>query len=99
LSSGFGKFDLKKPQIVADTRPWRDPEAKPFVRIRNVTKTFGDVYAVDDVSLDIYKGELFCLLGGAGAGKSILLRMLAGVATVTSSTIESDGLNMADVAT
>ena len=68
----------KKPQIAADTRPWRDPAAKPFVRIRNVTKKFGDVYAVNDLSLDIYKSELFCLLGGSGSGKSTLLRMLAG---------------------
>ena len=40
----------KKPQIAADTRPWRDPNARPFVRIRNVTKKFGDVAAVSDVA-------------------------------------------------
>jgi putrescine transport system ATP-binding protein len=88
----------KKPQLAADTRPWRDPAAKPFVRIRNVTKKFGDVAAVDDLSLDIYQGELFCLLGGSGSGKSTLLRMLAGFETPTSGTIEIDGQDMANVA-
>src|SRR3546814_17111670 len=84
----------KKPQIAADTRPWRDPAAKPFVRIRNVTKKFGDVAAVSDVSLDIYKGELFCLLGGSGSGKSTLLRMLAGFEQPTAGRIEIDGQDM-----
>ena len=88
----------KKPQIAADTRPWRDPNAKPFVRIRNVTKKFGDVYAVNDLSLDIYKSELFCLLGGSGSGKSTLLRMLAGFEEPTSGTIEIDGQDMTSVA-
>jgi putrescine transport system ATP-binding protein len=89
----------KKPQLAADTRPWRDPAGnKPFVRIRNVTKKFGDVAAVADVSLDIYKGELFCLLGGSGSGKSTLLRMLAGFEEPTSGRIEIDGQDMTGVA-
>jgi putrescine transport system ATP-binding protein len=88
----------KKPQLAIDTRPWRDPDAKPFVRIKNVTKKFGDVYAVSDVSLDIYKSELFCLLGGSGSGKSTLLRMLAGFEEPTSGTIEIDGQDMTHVA-
>ena len=87
----------KKPQIAADTRPWRDPNVKPFVRIRDVTKKFGDVLAVSHVSLDIFKGELFCLLGGSGSGKSTLLRMLAGFEELTSGTIEIDGQDMAGV--
>jgi putrescine transport system ATP-binding protein len=87
----------KKPQIAAETRPWRDPAAKPFVRIENVTKKFGDVYAVSDVSLDIYKGELFCLLGGSGSGKSTLLRMLAGFEEPTAGRIEIDGADMTGV--
>ncbi|WP_172124458.1 MULTISPECIES: polyamine ABC transporter ATP-binding protein [unclassified Devosia] len=88
----------KKPQIAADTRPWRDPAAKPFVRIKDVTKRFGDVYAVNEVSLDIFQGELFCLLGGSGSGKSTLLRMLAGFEQPTSGTIEIDGQDMTEVA-
>jgi putrescine transport system ATP-binding protein len=88
----------KKPQLAIDTRPWRDPNAKPFVRIKNVTKKFGDVHAVSDVSLDIFKSELFCLLGGSGSGKSTLLRMLAGFEQPTSGTIEIDGVDMTDVA-
>jgi putrescine transport system ATP-binding protein len=88
----------KKPQLAFETRPWRDPKAKPFVRIKNVTKKFGDVTAVNDVSLDIYKSELFCLLGGSGSGKSTLLRMLAGFEQPTSGTIEIDGQDMTQVA-
>ena len=88
----------KKPQLAVDTRPWRDPAGnKPFVRIKNVTKKFGDVSAVHDVSLDIYKSELFCLLGGSGSGKSTLLRMLAGFETPSSGTIEIDGQDMTNV--
>jgi putrescine transport system ATP-binding protein len=62
-----------------------------------VTKKFGDVTAVYDVSLDIYKGELFCLLGGSGCGKSTLLRMLAGFEQPTAGTIEIDGQDMAGI--
>jgi putrescine transport system ATP-binding protein len=78
-------------------QPWRSTKATPFIRVRNVTKKFGDVTAVYDVSLDIYKGELFCLLGGSGCGKSTLLRMLAGFEQPTAGTIEIDGQDMAGI--
>jgi putrescine transport system ATP-binding protein len=74
---------------------WKDPNATPFIKIKNVTKKFGDFVAVDDVSLDIYRGELFCLLGGSGSGKSTLLRMLAGFEKPTGGTIEIDGQDQA----
>ena len=77
--------------------PWLEPGAQPFVKIRGVTKKFGDFVAVDNVDLDIYKGELFCLLGGSGCGKSTLLRMLAGFETPTSGTISIDGADMSSV--
>jgi len=69
----------------------------PFIRIRNVTRRFGDVVAVDDLSLDIDRGELFCLLGASGCGKTTLLRMLAGFEKVDAGSIEIDGSDMSQV--
>ncbi|HTY93154.1 MAG TPA: ABC transporter ATP-binding protein [Steroidobacteraceae bacterium] len=72
--------------------------ARPaYVRIEHVSKRFDDFVAVDDVSLDIYRGEIFCLLGGSGSGKTTLLRMLAGFETPTSGTILVDGRDMSTV--
>ncbi|MGY6536464.1 MAG: ABC transporter ATP-binding protein [Pararhodobacter sp.] len=85
------------PAIAADTRPWLDPGATPFISIRNVTKRFGDFTAVNDISLNIYRGELFCLLGGSGCGKSTLLRMLAGFEKPTEGQILIDGQDMGSV--
>lgn len=65
---------------VATAKPWVTGEVPPFVRISRITKKFGDFTAVNNVSLDIYKGEIFCPLG-SGCGKSTLLRMLAGFET------------------
>ena len=78
-------------------RPWLDPEAEPYIKIQNITKRFGDFTAVDNVDLDIYKGELFCWLGGSGCGKSTLLRMLAGFETPSSGKIFIDGVEMNDI--
>jgi putrescine transport system ATP-binding protein len=77
--------------------PWRDPHAEGYVRIENITKKFGDFTAVNNVSLKIYKGEIFCLLGGSGCGKSTLLRMMAGFESPSSGAIYLDGQDMADV--
>ncbi len=67
-----------------------------YVRIENVTKRFGAVVAVDNVSLSVFKGEIFCLLGGSGCGKTTLLRMLAGFEAPSSGRIFIDGQDMAD---
>src|SRR5580693_1082413 len=69
-----------------------------YVRIANVTKKFGDFTAVDNVSLDIRRGEIFCLLGGSGSGKTTLLRMLAGFERPSSGSISIDGVNMSTIA-
>src|SRR5829696_2552813 len=79
------------------SEPWRDPRAESYIRIENITKRFGDFVAVNNVSLKIYKGEIFCLLGGSGCGKSTLLRMLAGFEEPSSGTIYLDGQDMAGI--
>jgi putrescine transport system ATP-binding protein len=87
---------LADPKQLAD-RPWLDPAAQPQVVIENVCKTFPGVTAVDDVSLRIYKGEMFALVGASGCGKTTLLRMLAGFAQPSGGRITIDGAVMNDV--
>jgi putrescine transport system ATP-binding protein len=77
--------------------PWTDPDAQPYVRIEKVTKKFGEFIAVDDITLDIYKKEIFCLLGASGCGKTTLLRMLAGFERPTAGRIYIDGVDMTDI--
>jgi putrescine transport system ATP-binding protein len=77
--------------------PWKDDKAQPYIRIERVTKKFGEFVAVNDVSLNVYRGEIFCLLGGSGCGKTTLLRMLAGFEQPTSGTLFIDGVDMTGV--
>ncbi len=79
-------------------RPWLDPQATPQVLIDAVSKTFGTTSAVDNVTLSIYKGEMFALVGASGCGKTTLLRMLAGFAQPSSGRISIDGVDMSTVA-
>jgi putrescine transport system ATP-binding protein len=81
----------------AALEPWRDPSAQPFVRIEGVTRTFGKVYACDDISLDIYRGEFFALLGGSGSGKSTLLRILAGFEHPDRGRVLIDGIDVTEL--
>ena len=91
------RFDLIEKSNVDDTTWHTDDKTKPLVQIKGLTKKFGDVIAVDNVDLDIYQGELFCLLGGSGCGKSTLLRMLAGFEYPEAGTISIDGMDMSNV--
>lgn len=69
----------------------------PIISIRNITKEFPGVMAVDDVSFDIEPNEFFALLGPSGCGKTTLLRMIAGFETPTSGQIIIDGQDISDV--
>lgn len=63
----------------------------PIIEFRNITKRFGPVTAVDNISLTIDEGEFFALLGPSGCGKTTLLRMLAGFELPTSGQVLIDG--------
>ena len=74
-----------------------DADAGRYLSIEGVRKEFDGFVAVDDVSLDIRKGEIFALLGGSGSGKSTLLRCLAGFERPTRGRIVLDGEVMNDL--
>jgi len=77
--------------------PIQQPSPSPFLSISHLVKDFDGTRAVNDVSVDIGKGEIFALLGSSGCGKSTLLRMLAGFETPTSGRIMLAGQDIADV--
>ena len=67
------------------------------VRLDRVTKRFGDVIAVDDLSLTIDRGEFFALLGPSGCGKTTTLRMIGGFEATSEGTISLGGINVTDL--
>jgi spermidine/putrescine transport system ATP-binding protein len=67
------------------------------VRLERVTKQFGDVIAVDDMSLDISEGEFFSMLGPSGCGKTTTLRMIGGFEDPSAGTIYLGGRDVTDL--
>src|SRR5580704_1446180 len=78
-------------------RPWLDPAAKAQILIEGVSKTYGSHTAVDNITLSIFKGEMFALVCASGCGKTTLLRMLAGFAHPSGGRILIDGADMGTV--
>jgi simple sugar transport system ATP-binding protein len=66
-------------------------EEIPFLRLRGVSKRFGGVQALADIDWEVRPGEVHCLVGENGCGKSTLIKAVAGVHAPTSGTIEIDG--------
>jgi len=66
-----------------------------LLRVENLTRRFGDLTAVDGVSFEVARGELFGLVGPDGAGKTTTLRMLAGVLSPTAGDAVLDGISVA----
>ena len=66
-------------------------EHPPELALRNISKRFGAIVALDDVSLEVNRGEVLALLGDNGAGKSTLIKCISGVHHVDSGVIELSG--------
>src|SRR4051812_48832791 len=81
-------------------RAWSGPLAaepangRPTIEVRDLTRRFGAFVAVDDVSFDVGKGEIFGFLGSNGAGKSTTIRMLCGLLKPTSGTATVGGVDV-----
>jgi simple sugar transport system ATP-binding protein len=63
----------------------------PLLKLTDINKSFGPIDVLHDISLDVRRGEVLCLLGDNGAGKSTLIKILSGVHKPTSGRIELDG--------
>jgi putative spermidine/putrescine transport system ATP-binding protein len=72
--------------------------AEADIRLRSVSKRFGEVVAVDDVSLEVAPGEFFALLGPSGSGKTTCLRMIAGFERPTAGSVWLAGRDVTDTA-
>jgi spermidine/putrescine transport system ATP-binding protein len=72
-------------------------DARPVIAAERVCKRYGGASAVEDVSLEIRRGEFFSLLGPSGCGKTTMLRMIAGFEDVTEGVLRIDGADVAGV--
>ena len=76
-------------EVVASKAP--SERGTPIVEMKHISVSFGGVHAVDNVSVDLYRGEVVGLVGGNGAGKSTLMRVLSGAHPADSGEIFIDG--------
>ena len=70
------------------------PSNDSYLRIRRLTKKFGEFTALADISLDVLEGEFVCFLGPSGCGKTTLLRAIAGLDIQTAGTVEQAGADI-----
>ncbi len=72
-------------------------EKSVAIELRGLRRTFGEVVAVNNVSLDVYDGEFLTLLGPSGSGKTTVLRLIAGFERPDSGSIKLDGVDVTDM--
>lgn len=64
------------------------------IRVKNLVKTYGEVRAVDDISFEVKKGEVFAFLGPNGAGKTTTVGIIETIRTPTSGDVDILGFNI-----
>ena len=96
-AAGGGKPARKPGELPGQTPSPASRNRRPILEIRSLTKSFGAFKAVENVSLTLYEGEIFALLGSSGCGKSTLLRMIGGFETPTSGSILLEGRELIGV--
>ncbi|MEG0332915.1 MAG: ATP-binding cassette domain-containing protein [Akkermansia sp.] len=69
----------------------------PYIQVKNITQTFGTQEVLKGVSFDVHRGELLALIGGSGAGKSVILKHLIGLLNPLSGSVMIDGNPMSNV--
>ncbi len=69
----------------------------PYLRIKDLTKKFGEFVALDNISLDVNEGEFICFLGPSGCGKTTLLRAIAGLDIQTYGSVEQAGADVSNL--
>ena len=84
-------------QTVVQKAEERTGLGSPFLRIRNLSKSFGKFTALKDISLDVNKGEFVCFLGPSGCGKTTLLRAIAGLDPQNEGMIEIGGRDVSNL--
>jgi putative spermidine/putrescine transport system ATP-binding protein len=90
MSGGGATIDVPSP----GPAPPGGPSTVPAVRLTGVRKTFGDVVAVEDLTLDVLPGEFFTMLGPSGSGKTTTLRVIAGFELADTGTVELHGVEV-----
>jgi putrescine transport system ATP-binding protein len=86
---------MSQPDILPESATEKASET--YIQLRGVTKKYDAIAAVDNVDLNIRKGEIFALLGASGCGKTTLLRLLAGFEIATDGRITIDGEDMQSI--
>jgi ABC-2 type transport system ATP-binding protein len=72
----------------------QDYSSRPVIEVTNLTKTYGNFIAINDISFQVFRGEIFGLLGPNGAGKTTTMEIMETVASKTSGTVKVDGLDV-----